>query len=133
MIGARLVHPSLALGREYLELLRETDRVDIGWNEGPQAKAVEHDLDSHIASLNERAYRIGVLNAFHRRTSGCCRPLGIWSAASASATNWTTCSRSTAVTSATPFIPGGAGKATVAGRCGWRCGMRAGRGSIACC
>ena len=31
MIGARLVHPSLALGREYLELLRETDRVDIGW------------------------------------------------------------------------------------------------------
>src|SRR5205823_10794988 len=61
MFGARLVRPSLALGREYLELLRETDRVDIGWNEGPQAKAVEHDLDGHIASLNERAYRIGVL------------------------------------------------------------------------
>jgi predicted acetyltransferase len=51
---ARLVLPHMGLGAEYLELLRESVSAESGWNEGPLAEVVAHDLAAHLASLNEQ-------------------------------------------------------------------------------
>lgn len=51
---ARLVLPHMDLGQQYLELLRESVGAQTGWNEGPLAEVVEHDLPAHLDSLNEQ-------------------------------------------------------------------------------
>jgi predicted acetyltransferase len=50
---ASLTRPNIGLANDYLELLRETALLDLGWDEGPAAETVEDDLVGHIAALND--------------------------------------------------------------------------------